>query len=122
MIGLAAGCVANASMCIHLHVLSADRSNFSLPELMQDCCNWMLPPQRTFVLALILLLLPLLPAGFDLSQISPEFSNIGPLQQLVRDCGWGQQQAAPNSSSSSSLLWRRVPVVVKDVAGLVPGV
>lgn len=60
--------------------------------------------------------------GFDLSQISPEFSNIGPLQQLVRDCGWGQQQAAPNSSSSSSsLLWRRVPVVVKDVAGLVPG-
>jgi hypothetical protein len=59
------------------------------------------------------------PAGFDLAKINPEFSNIGPLQQLVKDCGWGPTQAT--NSSSSSMLWRRVPVVVKDVAGLVPG-
>lgn len=68
--------------------------------------------------------------GLDIRRVQQAgFSNIGPLQQLVKDCGWQQQpqvqQGAQSSAESSScgdgVLWRRVPVVVKDVAGLVPG-
>lgn len=86
--------------------------------------------------------------GFDLSRFQQAgFSNVGPLLQLVKDCGWQQPQqqqrqqqgqddgprgasgsrGSSGSGSGSSgvggdgVLWRRVPVVVKDVAGLVPG-
>lgn len=64
--------------------------------------------------------------GLDTNRVQQAgFSNIGPLQQLVKDCGWQQQQPqagdGADTASASGVLWRRVPVVVKDVAGLVPG-
>ncbi|KAF8071272.1 GTP-binding protein [Scenedesmus sp. PABB004] len=55
--------------------------------------------------------------GFDPSRVAPGLSSVGPLLQLVRDTSWAPPGAAPGGG----LLWRRVPVVVKDVAGLVPG-
>jgi hypothetical protein len=65
--------------------------------------------------------------GLDISRVAQAgFSNIGPLQQLVKDCGWQQPQqetgSGPEQLGGDGILWRRVPVVVKDVAGLVPGI
>lgn len=58
--------------------------------------------------------------GLDISRVQQAgYSNIGPLLQLVKDCGWQQQQ---QPTGGDGVLWRRVPVVIKDVAGLVPGV
>lgn len=62
--------------------------------------------------------------GLDISRVQDAgCSNIGPLMQLVKDCGWQQQQQPVDCSGpcGDGVLWRRVPVVVKDVAGLVPG-
>jgi ribosome-binding ATPase YchF (GTP1/OBG family) len=47
--------------------------------------------------------------SFDLDQVNPAYSRVAPLQRLVGRCGW------------EGMLWRRLPVTVKDVAGLVPG-
>lgn len=62
--------------------------------------------------------------AFDPSQLPADLNNPGPLQQLVRDCGWGACAAggSGDGGAAAGFLWRRVPVVVKDVAGLVPGV
>lgn len=63
--------------------------------------------------------------GLDIIKLQQAgFSSIGPLQQLVKDCGWQQQPLEPGVDAGvggDGVLWRRVPVVVKDVAGLVPG-
>lgn len=63
--------------------------------------------------------------GLDIIKLQQAgFSSIGPLQQLVKDCGWQQQPLAAGADAGvggDGVLWRRVPVVVKDVAGLVPG-
>lgn len=61
--------------------------------------------------------------GLDINRVQQAgYSNIGPLLTLVRDCGWQQQQQqGADGSPGDGVLWRLVPVVVKDVAGLVPG-
>ncbi|MEW5306220.1 MAG: hypothetical protein WDW36_008702 [Sanguina aurantia] len=48
--------------------------------------------------------------SFTLSSLSPAYNNIEPLTRWAAATGW-----------DSALRWRRVPVVLKDVAGLVPG-
>lgn len=60
--------------------------------------------------------------GLDIARLQQAgFSSTAPLQQLVKDCGWQQPGAGSDGSGGDGVLWRRVPVVVKDVAGLVPG-
>ncbi|GLI71345.1 hypothetical protein VaNZ11_016507, partial [Volvox africanus] len=51
--------------------------------------------------------------AFSLDSADPRVANVEPLRRWVGAAGWG----APERP----LLWRKVPLVVKDVAGLVPG-
>ncbi|GIL60696.1 hypothetical protein Vafri_15231, partial [Volvox africanus] len=51
--------------------------------------------------------------AFSLDSADPRVANVEPLRRWVGAAGWG--------ASERPLLWRKVPVVVKDVAGLVPG-
>ncbi|GFR42959.1 hypothetical protein Agub_g3957, partial [Astrephomene gubernaculifera] len=52
--------------------------------------------------------------SFCLDSADPRFTNIDPLRRWAGAAGWSAPPVRP-------LLWRKVPVVVKDVAGLVPG-
>jgi hypothetical protein len=85
--------------------------------------------------------------GFSVAAVQAAgFSSVGPLQQLLRDCGWArsssqaqcqqqgvcagacpagaraqQQPDGAQTQLADGVLWRRLPVTLKDVAGLVPG-
>lgn len=52
-------------------------------------------------------------AAFDPRRADPALNNIAPLTRWVDATGW--------KGKDGRVAWRRVPVVVKDVAGLVPG-
>eukprot|EP00798_Chlamydomonas_sp_ICE-L_P021725 gene21725-28744_t len=59
--------------------------------------------------------------SFDLSHVTTEYNGVEHLRRWLAQGPWRSPDTSCGDDSTSRILWRKVPVILKDVAGLVPG-